>query len=71
MPRLGGGAVRDRLRATRHDLPILLATGYGSDQLPRGFAPGACERLIRKPWTTQELLGTVQDLLEGPGAPQP
>jgi CheY-like chemotaxis protein len=68
MPKMGGGAVRDRLRAMRADLPILVATGYGRDQLSRAFVPAAQERLLNKPWTSQQLLSAIEQLLERPAA---
>ena len=39
MPRLGGMAVRERLRARRPDLPVVLCTGYPGATAPR--APDA------------------------------
>jgi signal transduction histidine kinase/ActR/RegA family two-component response regulator len=64
MPKMGGNKVRERLRSLRADLPILFATGYGSDLLLRGFVPSSRERLLSKPWTAQQLLKAIHELLE-------
>jgi two-component system cell cycle sensor histidine kinase/response regulator CckA len=71
MPKLGGNAVRGRLRAMRGDLPILMATGYDRDQHSSGFVPGEHDRLIRKPWSAQELLQAIRELLPGAGTARP
>jgi len=68
MPRMGGAVVRDRLRALRDDLPIVITTGYSRDQLSNPFVPAARERLLQKPWTSQQLLSVVDQLLQGPAA---
>ncbi len=68
MPRTGGAVVRDRLRAMRSDLPIVMTTGYGGDQFSTAFVPTGREGLLHKPWTSQQLLSVVDQLLQRPAA---
>ena len=58
MPGLSGDAVAERLRDAKPGVAVLLTTGVSGSQ----FAP-AGYRLLRKPFTEQELLETVRGLL--------
>ncbi len=61
---LGGHPV-DELVAlmTRNNIPFAFVTGYGRDALPLGFREAL---MLGKPFSREQLLGTVRDLLEQP-----
>jgi two-component system phosphate regulon response regulator OmpR len=59
MPGLSGDAVAALLRRAKPDQPVLLMTGdTGGDFVTAGEFP-----VLRKPFTEQQLLGAVRDLL--------
>ena len=73
LPDLDGNAVCQELRRRYHswEVPVLMLTARTKpvDQL-RGFAHGA-DAYMTKPYNAQELLSTVAQLLEEPGAVRP
>ena len=60
MPGLGGGALVERLRIERRDLPAVLLTGYGrrNVELSRPF------RLLRKPSSPEELARALRAVID-------
>ena len=68
MPRLGGRAVYDRIRAIRPDIPILFASGYSMDSVHTDFVLEEGLALIQKPADRAVLLRKVRDVLDGPGS---
>jgi CheY-like chemotaxis protein len=59
MPGMSGDAVADLLRRSRPDLPVLLMTGDSGDQ----FVPGMEYPVLHKPFSEQQLVDAVQQLL--------
>ncbi len=60
MPAMGGIQLRDKLRARGSAVPILFSSGFAQDTSARlGDTP-----LLRKPWTAEQLLHAVRDLLD-------
>jgi CheY-like chemotaxis protein len=58
IPEISGDAVAERLRQLKPGLPIALMTGNGA-----GFTKAAGLPVLRKPFTKEELLETVERLL--------
>jgi DNA-binding response OmpR family regulator len=73
MPKMTGVELLKRLRAAAISLPVIMATGtfptYEFSQNP-GLQPAVT---LAKPYTAEELLNTVQEVLSGrePGLPPP
>jgi CheY-like chemotaxis protein len=63
MPRLGGRGLYDAVRRDGNATPFLFASGYspGDD---RGVPPEAGVPLLHKPWTHDDVLTRVRDLLD-------
>jgi PAS domain S-box-containing protein len=63
MPDMSGVQLAERIRGSRHQLPVLLMSGYTAGSLPSG--PGAVTDLplIRKPFDAATLLRHLQDTL--------
>ena len=62
IPQISGDAVAERLRQMKPGLPTALITGDGA-----GFAIGSGLPVLRKPFTKEELVETVERLLAGSG----
>ena len=60
MPQLGGLELAERLRTRPSPVRCLLMTGYSSDAVPGSFG----DTVLRKPFTTPELLDTVSRALQ-------
>jgi signal transduction histidine kinase/CheY-like chemotaxis protein len=56
--RPGDGLVAD-IRALRPDLPIILATGYASEDVRRQFAQDAFLQIVTKPFDPEALVATL------------
>jgi hypothetical protein len=69
MPDMSGPQLAERARDTRHQLPVLLMSGYTARSLPSGPDATADLPLIRKPFDAASLVQHLQDVL-GP-APAP
>ena len=65
MPKLDGREVLSRLRAGERtaDIPVFLLTGMSRHAI--GEWPGA--RFLPKPFSPDELVGTIKDVIEGGG----
>jgi two-component system, cell cycle sensor histidine kinase and response regulator CckA len=63
MPEMSGLELRQRLRATRPELPVLLMSGYSEEAITRLGNQGAGGPLIEKPFTVQGLLDQVRRVL--------
>jgi CheY-like chemotaxis protein len=59
MPRLGGVAALERMRALRPDLPCVFVTGYA----PEGDVVVDSARVLLKPFTHAELLRAIEAVL--------
>jgi CheY-like chemotaxis protein len=64
MPNMNGGALAQRLRASRPEVRVLFVSGYGADasELPGIQLPDA--PLLHKPVDPDELLRTTRELLD-------
>jgi two-component system cell cycle sensor histidine kinase/response regulator CckA len=63
MPEMSGLELRQRLRAARPGLPVLLMSGYSEEAITRLGSQGAPGPLIEKPFTVQGLLDQVRRVL--------
>jgi len=63
MPRLGGKEVADHIRKTGSGIPVLYASGYGSDTVQSHFVPNHEIHFIQKPFRRDELLQKVAEVI--------
>ncbi len=63
MPGMSGLELRQRLRALRPALGVLLMSGYSEEAITRLGSPEPTGPLIEKPFTVQGILDKVQDML--------
>ncbi len=69
MPVMRGTEVARAMRESQPNLPVLFLTGYAG--LPPHHAPEFGEdQVLKKPFTTAELLGAVRRAIEGPRRPR-
>ena len=64
MPKMGGGVLATRLRATRADPPILFITGYAGNELGESGVRGAKRWVLQKPFNRGAFTGMVQGILD-------
>jgi CheY-like chemotaxis protein len=69
MPNMGGREAYERIAALRPGIPVLFCSGYSADVLEPGFVPGPGIQMIQKPYTADEILRRIHDLLNHPGDP--
>ena len=60
MPGLSGPETLDRLLATRPHQPVLMASGYGDEEMAKAMTDRPNVSAIQKPFTIDELLTRVQ-----------
>jgi CheY-like chemotaxis protein len=63
MPVMSGEEAARYLRAIRHDVPILVASGYPEGEVTRRFAGTRVLGYVRKPYTSAGLLEKVKAAL--------
>lgn len=63
MPRMSGPELVARLRTTRPDLPVLYMSGYPETLVLPGRSLDPSIRLLSKPFTSAQLLDTIQRVL--------
>jgi PAS domain S-box-containing protein len=63
MPGLDGEAVFRELRALRHDLPVLLMSGYNEQDAVSRFAGKGLAGFLQKPFTVDQLLEKLRGIL--------
>ena len=68
LPPSDGRAAFRELRALRGDLPVVLCTGYGRQEVLASFGPDRPSAFLRKPFTASELHAVVFDAV-GLGTP--
>ena len=66
MPNLNGYALAARIRVTDHDVPIILISGYLSQESPKNLLGGSTE-FIAKPLDSELIIATVQRLMSSGG----
>jgi CheY-like chemotaxis protein len=62
LPDMRGDALARRLRDTSPFLPIILASGYDSAELKRGFAGDLRMRVLAKPYSERQLRDALTEL---------
>jgi CheY-like chemotaxis protein len=65
MPPPDGRATFRELRAIRADVPVVLCTGYGRQEVLASFGPDRPNRFLRKPFTAGELHAAVFEAVGG------
>ncbi len=60
MPRMNGAEACRRMKALREEVPIILASGYGVEE-----TAGLADAFLGKPFTHQQLVSTLDALLNG------
>jgi CheY-like chemotaxis protein len=66
MPRMSGPELAARLRARDPGIRLLYVSGYTADQLRSQTDLGADATLLPKPFTSDELLRKVREILDRP-----
>ena len=69
MPEIGGGELVERLTAQRPDLKVLYISGYTNDEIVRRGVRRTEAHFLQKPFTSQELMRKVRQVLDGERAP--
>jgi signal transduction histidine kinase/ActR/RegA family two-component response regulator len=64
MPEMGGGELAQRLTERRPDLRVLFVSGYTNDEVLRRGIPNAGEVFVRKPFTPEDLMRRVREVLD-------
>lgn len=64
MPRCNGRQVYEYLASHYEDIPVLFSSGYTAETLPLEITPEAGTALINKPYSAQELLPMVYQMLK-------
>ena len=62
LPDIGGDEVVRCLRRIRPALPVVIATGYATDELEAEFGPAPGVAVIRKPYDVRTLRTTLRQL---------
>ncbi|MFC1485914.1 ATP-binding protein, partial [Candidatus Latescibacterota bacterium] len=65
MPSLDGGVVMNELRTIRKNLPIIVTSGYGIDDIANTFSCNEIGTYLKKPYQMDELMGAIRGLLRG------
>jgi two-component system, cell cycle sensor histidine kinase and response regulator CckA len=68
MPEMGGGELVQRLGARRPNLKVLYISGYTDDEVLRRGVHGAPASFLHKPFTSDDFMRRVREVLEGAGA---
>jgi PAS domain S-box-containing protein len=63
MPQLSGPELAERIKNMRPGLPVLYMSGYPAGMIMKGESLDVTVRLLSKPFTTEELLATVEEAL--------
>jgi two-component system, cell cycle sensor histidine kinase and response regulator CckA len=69
MPEIGGGELVERLQTQRPDLKVLYISGYTNDEVVRRGVRRTEAHFLQKPFTSQELMRKVRQVLDGERAP--
>ncbi len=71
MPGMNGLELTRSLRRLRADLPVLISSGRGDKTSQAELEGTGISAVLHKPYSTDELLRTLQQLLAAPGATTP
>jgi nitrogen-specific signal transduction histidine kinase/ActR/RegA family two-component response regulator len=64
MPGLGGRALYEQARALKPEIAVLFASGYSDNAVRANFALGKGLPLLSKPFSREELLAAVREVLD-------
>jgi len=64
MPGITGMELADELLSIRDDIPVILSTGFTSTELRLDAGAGSIRDVMTKPYSLQELAGTVRRVLD-------
>ena len=64
MPEIGGSKLADSMRVTLPDLRVLYISGYHTDSKVELFSLKASESLLKKPFTTRQLVSAVRQQID-------
>ena len=64
MPRKGGREIHDALKVTHPDMPVLFSSGYSINAIHNDFILQRDMKLIEKPYSQNDLLRRVRELLD-------
>ncbi len=70
MPKLGGRAVFERIRAIRPEVRVLFSSGYSMNAIHTSFVLGEGLALIQKPYLSGDLRRRVREVLDSRGEQQ-
>jgi CheY-like chemotaxis protein len=65
MPRMGGGALYQELRAAGKTVPVIFTSGYTGQGQPPSLPIDPSVPFLPKPWTIDEMIQRVRDVLKG------
>jgi two-component system, cell cycle sensor histidine kinase and response regulator CckA len=65
MPEMGAGELADQLLAHRPDMKVLFISGYTNDEVVRRGVKQKEAAFIQKPFTPEDLMRKVRDMLDG------
>jgi two-component system cell cycle sensor histidine kinase/response regulator CckA len=65
MPVMGASEMVDQLAAERPDLKVLYISGYTNDEIMRRGVGGLDAPVVRKPFTSDDLMRKVREVLDG------
>ncbi len=68
MPHLSGLDLARQIKEVRHDIPILIATGYSRDIEAGHWRAAGISGVLAKPIGMRDLVDAVEEVLEGPGS---
>jgi len=68
MPGLSSTETRDRIAALRPELPVILSSGYGRDDLATRFDLSRFTGFLQKPYRSAELADTLREHMDANGA---
>ncbi|MBA3443407.1 MAG: response regulator [Gemmatimonadales bacterium] len=68
MPEMGGGELVDQLHSTRPELKVLYISGYTTDEVARRGVKQNEAAFIQKPFTSEELMRKVREVLGEAGS---
>ena len=63
MPVMGGEEAARYMHTIRHNVPILVSSGYNESEVARKFAGSRVAGFVRKPYTANALLERVIEVL--------
>jgi CheY-like chemotaxis protein len=65
MPQMGGGETYDRIKKIKHDVKVLLSSGFSINGQASKILNRGCNGFIQKPFNLQNLSQNIRAILEG------